>query len=498
MKLIQNICNLSGLIASQPKGKRSVNSSLTFRSIPNISTTNSTIRNLRKFFSSQRTTLNWPYGDPEKSMSATKDDSLSRVVTVEKASLTNKPLHSLSSDNKRVSSYNIPNNRYPLQRKRKEKLLSRECTSIMETLFSEHKNAFSLSSPKGKTLAKNSWTSLQSQKSQSHFINDNNSRIMENNDKNAILFISSYFSNLSSNASDSQKFASLPISSLRTRTKISDQIISSGAKPHNNNSMSFIISKPTFKHSYHKVTIELFYYCWKTTSLKRSILNTLKGGYTLRENASLSANGKGKIVSRFPNSGTPKRSAQRETTHKMNRFIYGCEEQSHPSDARSMASKTMGIRFNSTIISNVINYLSELYGSGASGSKKKEVSLVVTRLYYPYIDSFIFAQYLAYNASTKNFLNFKRSIFSKATKAFHNSDLPSHITGIKVQLSGRLKTEPEIPRITVKSMIIGSFSTNSDGPSNSKLLSLANYHNQVIDYSRFTTKNNIGAFTIKV
>ena len=67
---------------------------------------------------------------------------------------------------------------------------------------------------------------------------------------------------------------------------------------------------------------------------------------------------------------------------------------------------------------------------------------------------------------------------------------PVHISGIKVQISGRLVTETVIPRITVKSCLIGTFQRAGQSP--------ANNTTQIIDYSKFTTKNELGAFTVKV
>lgn len=135
----------------------------------------------------------------------------------------------------------------------------------------------------------------------------------------------------------------------------------------------------------------------------------------------------------------------------------------------------------------------------------KEVSLVITRTYYPYINSYILAQYLTHNAKTNTFVRFQGDIFARAKNALDsNSELrapivnsisqpisainsniapanqqgepfvvdvgissPSfsgkkpgmaaYITGIKVQLSGRLTTEHVVPRITVKSKVLGSF-----------------------------------------
>lgn len=115
---------------------------------------------------------------------------------------------------------------------------------------------------------------------------------------------------------------------------------------------------------------------------------------------------------------------------------------------------------------------------------QKEVNVIATRLYYPYLNSHILSQYLAYNAPSNTFMDFQEAILTYPS--LHKTNLPAHISGIKVQVSGRLVTETVIPRITVKSCLIGSFQRN------------ANNSTQIIDYSKFTTKNELGAFTVKV
>ncbi len=117
---------------------------------------------------------------------------------------------------------------------------------------------------------------------------------------------------------------------------------------------------------------------------------------------------------------------------------------------------------------------------------QKEVNIIATRLYYPYLNSDILSKYLAYNASSNTFMDFQEAILTNPS--LHKTNLPAHICGIKVQVSGRLVTETVIPRITVKSCLIGSFQRNT----NSTLTRVS------IDYNKFTTKNELGAFTVKV
>lgn len=109
----------------------------------------------------------------------------------------------------------------------------------------------------------------------------------------------------------------------------------------------------------------------------------------------------------------------------------------------------------------------------------KRVSIVLTRVHYPYMNSSILAKYLAHNTTANTFVHFHNAIL-KYPKFVRNS-LPSHITGIRIQVSGRLITEKTIPRVTTNSSVLGS-------------LSNASY----IDYGYFTKKNYLGTFTIKV
>ena len=108
----------------------------------------------------------------------------------------------------------------------------------------------------------------------------------------------------------------------------------------------------------------------------------------------------------------------------------------------------------------------------------KEVSLIFTRIHYPYLNSYIFAQYLVHNSPSNTFIHFKDSILKYPSRNI--SRLPASICGIKIEVSGRLVTERVVPRISKKSVQIGSAA------------------NAIVDYSKFTSKNFLGSFTVKV
>ena len=141
-----------------------------------------------------------------------------------------------------------------------------------------------------------------------------------------------------------------------------------------------------------------------------------------------------------------------------------------------------GQALNNNTVNNLGDVLSTLF--------KRPVELRFIKLHYPYLNSYILAQYIASNTENYKLPQIVRRVFSyvgpvKNTQFIETlaSVLPSHIVGIKVRVSGRLVKERSRPRETVQTAEIGSFSKTN--------LSL-------VDKASFTTKNKKGAFTIKV
>jgi hypothetical protein len=66
-----------------------------------------------------------------------------------------------------------------------------------------------------------------------------------------------------------------------------------------------------------------------------------------------------------------------------------------------------------------------------------------------------------------------------------NATFNSVTTGVKLELAGRLTTQRNIPRKTVNNAYTGSF-TVSDNLASS------------LNFSQYTTKNKLGAYTVKV
>lgn len=135
--------------------------------------------------------------------------------------------------------------------------------------------------------------------------------------------------------------------------------------------------------------------------------------------------------------------------------------------------------------------ITRLFNSSRQQSLGKlvvEVRLI--RLQYPYLDSSILAQYLALNAGKYNFTRMQKMIFSKVPTipmdtVLPTDVLPSQLTGVKLELAGRLTTQRSIPRKTVENGHIGSFTTSKE-------------LNTSLDFSQYASKNKLNAFTMKV
>jgi ribosomal protein S3 len=138
---------------------------------------------------------------------------------------------------------------------------------------------------------------------------------------------------------------------------------------------------------------------------------------------------------------------------------------------------------NNNRINNLGEVLSKVFN--------RKVQLEFIKLSYPHLSRDILAQYLRINAEGSGFRKIKKLLFKKANitrnaRSQESEDLrlPSHIIGIKVQVSGRLERERSRPRKTV--------STAQVGPIRGKdKLTL-------VDYGSYTSKNTKGAYTVKV
>lgn len=159
----------------------------------------------------------------------------------------------------------------------------------------------------------------------------------------------------------------------------------------------------------------------------------------------------------------------------------------HASIITKVEERNKKIHLNMMDLSRLSTILAKIIG--------RKVCLHFTQIHFPYLESTIFAQFLAKNATSHTFLHMQESILSYPS--FFSSSLPSSIVGMKIQLSGRILTEAIVPRLTVKSSLIGTFhsitardSTRADN--RNKCI------NPSIDYGFFSYKNKLGSFTIKV
>lgn len=142
----------------------------------------------------------------------------------------------------------------------------------------------------------------------------------------------------------------------------------------------------------------------------------------------------------------------------------------------SVHSSTVSQPKNRFIINNLSIILQKIYGC--------RVHVICNRVHYPYINAQILCQYLGYNANKNTFIHIWKSIINNPV--LNANSLNAFIVGIKIIVQGRLITERIIPRITSKSVVIGTFS-----PKNIEKNLEVN-----IDRGKVHLKNKIGAFTI--
>jgi Mitochondrial ribosomal protein (VAR1) len=137
---------------------------------------------------------------------------------------------------------------------------------------------------------------------------------------------------------------------------------------------------------------------------------------------------------------------------------------------------------DNTSINGLGNALTRCWG--------RQVELRLIRLNHTILDSSIFAQYLSANSNKYSFNRLfdmlKASLPTTVTEGSVNEntiDTMSHITGVKIKLSGRLVTQRSGPRQTTNANRLGSSAKGKYG---------------TIDFSQHTAKNKLGAFTMKV
>lgn len=158
------------------------------------------------------------------------------------------------------------------------------------------------------------------------------------------------------------------------------------------------------------------------------------------------------------------------------------------------------------VISNLLSLSTSSYNQNNNTLNENsgiKVELQLNQLKFPYHDSTILSKFIALSTNKKRFRRIFNTIIKKAsvitkeiirnkhfstadTKGrklkFHNS-IPAVLTGLKVQISGRLITERIIPKRTVTKKEIGAFNRTKDS---------------IVDYALYTNKNKRGSYTVKV
>nr|APT42128.1 ribosomal protein S3 [Tilletia indica] len=302
------------------------------------------------------------------------------------------------------------------------------------------------------------------------------------------------------------------------------------------------ISKPTFQYYNNEIKIILYYYL-EDDSLINTVTskyyNTKEGSDAISYN-DISFNDKNNINNKNTTPFNCYKNFEVQSK-KTNSIFFDSNLQSLISTIEQIynENKRSIISMESSNNKNMKKMINDLESTSLIGTSfhNKKITLQCSRIYYPYMNRDILAKYIAHNCSSNTFLNIQeiisnrvrhsdditqihqsqlRNMFIKKRNEY-TSFLTSMITGIKVKISGRLTTESIIPRVTVKSFQTGTFNQKinknlkylninnklpiSNINSFKSLASQINYSKpnfKTINTSEYTTKNRIGAFTVKV
>ena len=150
----------------------------------------------------------------------------------------------------------------------------------------------------------------------------------------------------------------------------------------------------------------------------------------------------------------------------------------------------------------------ELCKSLSSLVFKKKVNLNLIRVRYPYMNSQILAQYLCGKTDKNKFSQLCDALVSKSSvkvglfgvvgKEGEKYILPSYIDSICLELSGRIGSERVVPRMTKQVYRMDSPNTNSGISLQMSNVSADSLNNKVEDFGKYTAKNHLGSFTLKV
>jgi hypothetical protein len=156
----------------------------------------------------------------------------------------------------------------------------------------------------------------------------------------------------------------------------------------------------------------------------------------------------------------------------------------------------------------------QVYKNGFGKGQETTVQLELVRQHRPYMDAAILSQYLAINLSTQGFSRVTNLLLNAVpylnpSYAFNLSC----ITGVKVQLSGLLTSQRNRSRKSVYTASAGTFHSsaipsyvdskgnvalNEQDYTNSLVSPITGKGGGQVDYSSYTSKSGLGAFTVKV
>ena len=139
---------------------------------------------------------------------------------------------------------------------------------------------------------------------------------------------------------------------------------------------------------------------------------------------------------------------------------------------------------------------------------QKEINVDMIRIHYPYMNSQILAQYLCGKTDKNKFSQLCDALVSKSSvkvglfgvvgKEGEKYILPSYIDSICLELSGRIGSERVVPRMTKQVYRMDSPNTNSGISLQMSNVSADSLNNKVEDFGKYTAKNHLGSFTLKV
>jgi hypothetical protein len=242
-------------------------------------------------------------------------------------------------------------------------------------------------------------------------------------------------------------------------------------------SMNFLISKPIFKIYNNKITFHIFFFVnyiskfYIDMQFKNNYFNHIYNFIFLSNIFDFLYSDKGKFK-RFKN--IILKNFLKKYNNKFN-------------NNNNMLINNFRFIF---IIKMLILFLGKLCN--------KRVELELTRLYLPYNDSNILVQFIIINSKNYNYskmvryLIFRANVYNHLSKKFFhfmvyefnfNLKKSSYISGINIRKAGRLETQRVIPRITLFTRFLGTFSRG-------KIVYL--------DFSRLTTKHKRGIICISI